>query len=1073
VAQPTPQQLVHTQQPVTQQQQPSLNMARLRAQGLRPKPTLVHQQQQQQQQQLDGVQEWSAYCAASQQELALPPEAFAPAGTDAVAAAAARDLLEWQFQLQQDGGGGSSGGATSSSSSSGSVLAAQEAAAALGASQLLQGLSSSPGDAGRQLTSAIMRAQHWRQVQSLIQEHAPSCVNVLHLCAALTRLAHVQYSFVGGGAGSIGSSSVNPHAAAFVQQLFDGIGTRLAELEYRQTCNVVWAAAALQHVVAPEPAWMASLYRQAAAIFSSEKLTQHEQAEALPERQQQAAQLQQQVNDLCHAAQLSYALAKLQDRLPQAQVARYVGWIVDNTRNILQQHIQQHQPAAAPHGSSSSSSSSSSAQQQRQQRPVKHQHQLRARDMATLAWSLSKLCAEPSPAWLSALAAALGCRGLVSAGNYRDLSQLLWSLATFSRHAAAGSAAANSIHAAASAVLGVAQDTHLASCDGQALSNTLWALATLGQRPPLPYLNRLLTHAAAAASRGFLNPQGISNTLWGLAALGVVPQASCMAALQAAAQQQLPHMTPQGLSNTLWALAVLERPPSKGWLAAFWPACRSALPHMTSQAVVNCLWALARLGLQPPQEWLGDVAALLLRGLGLSSLSSQGVANILWAMSRVSICCTGGHALLMGSLQQAVAMLQQQLAQQELPGGQAAAFNTCELSALANAACYLQQRQQAEASVLVHGDSSGSSSSHGAYAASAALVLQLAHLTQTASRMLLPKASPSELAILLRSQVVLPSRGHAHQQPHHQQAQQPAAPVPSAWVDAWLDASNGAFSAASSRDLATWVWCLAVRGQRPSTEWLASWQVATFRQLPRASSQDLSNSLWALASLGVAPEAAWLQRHLAEVSRRQLQKQLLPQHYANLAHALAKLGHRPDRDWLERFQADVVALVPQFKPQELTCALWALAQLNAKADEVRACARVPRPLAMSWRGGAVSVARARVGAGCRLPPLSPLCTHPAGPAVARDGLHVGAAGVLQGQRDCRRAVGAVAPAGRAQPTAPGRGAAALLQRGAPADAHGLVHAAVVGRQPAHAPAQGLAGQAAGRNAGRLAACACV
>lgn len=50
--------------------------------------------------------------------------------------------------------------------------------------------------------------------------------------------------------------------------------------------------------------------------------------------------------------------------------------------------------------------------------------------------------------------------------------------------------------------------------------------------------------------------------------------------------------------------------------------------------------------------------------------------------------------------------------------------------------------------------------------------------------------------------------------------------------------------------------------------------------------------LWSLASLGLTPEPAWLQKHLWEVSRRQLQKQVLPQHYANVGAALAKLGHR-------------------------------------------------------------------------------------------------------------------------------------------------------------------------------------
>lgn len=58
------------------------------------------------------------------------------------------------------------------------------------------------------------------------------------------------------------------------------------------------------------------------------------------------------------------------------------------------------------------------------------------------------------------------------------------------------------------------------------------------------------------------------------------------------------------------------------------------------------------------------------------------------------------------------------------------------------------------------------------------------------------------------------------------------------------------------------------------------------------SLQDLSNMLWALASLGITPEPAWLQQHMQEVHRRQLQKQVAPQHYGNIGWALAKMGHR-------------------------------------------------------------------------------------------------------------------------------------------------------------------------------------
>lgn len=50
--------------------------------------------------------------------------------------------------------------------------------------------------------------------------------------------------------------------------------------------------------------------------------------------------------------------------------------------------------------------------------------------------------------------------------------------------------------------------------------------------------------------------------------------------------------------------------------------------------------------------------------------------------------------------------------------------------------------------------------------------------------------------------------------------------------------------------------------------------------------------LWGLASLSITPDPAWLQQHMQEVLKRQLQKQVEPQHCGNIGWALAKMGHR-------------------------------------------------------------------------------------------------------------------------------------------------------------------------------------
>jgi len=798
---------------------------------------------------------------------------------DVAAAAAARKLLEWQFQLEPEDGFESS----RAKAATGAGSAAAEADGLQLPSSLLQGLSTSPDvDAGKELTKAIMRAGLWRQVQALIQEHAPEMVNVQHLCAALTRMVDLQPTFSSmSGTNSMPAQQQQQQqheemqealpgtaqASRFLQQLYSSLGEKAGDLSYRQSCNVLWAAGKLKHTALPNMDWLAALYAhtQQSCVTEQRQLQQQQQAEdASP--QDRELQLQWQANALSHAGQVASSLVALQEVLPAQQLQDTLAWIMSNTRDVLQEHIQQHQPVPEQR--------SSSKQPPQQQRPWVQrccQRPLPARDVANLAASLATLGAQPSPAWLSAFAAALGCKGLVYIRSYRDLSQLLWATAMFSRTAAEGSAAANSIQAAAAALLCTAQTLPLSSCDGQALANTLWALATLGQRPPLPWLNRVLQHAEAAAVRGFLSAQGVAMTLWALAALAVVPQASCLTALLTAAQQHLRHFTTQGCSNVLWALAVLERPPSKEWLAGFWPQCRTLLPQMTSQGLVNCLWSAARLGLQPPQEWVGDVAGLLLeRGVG--SLTSQGISNMVWSLSKVSITCKQAQELLQACQQHAVLMLQQQWqaqqeqqqAEQQLGESSSSSsssgvdassswsgvgFNIHELSGLLNAVCQLkvreaaqQQQQQQQQQQL--DPSSSSSSSSIATAADGDLLGQLTLLLQEVSVPLLPTAGPTELSIMLWSQVAMATSSTAtNLTPSSSSSSSSSKPsglvIPRKWMAAWFAATRSSFSAASSRDLAMWMWCLAKKGAafKPNPQWLASWQVASYRQLGRASSQ--------------------------------------------------------------------------------------------------------------------------------------------------------------------------------------------------------------------------------------------
>lgn len=357
----------------------------------------------------------------------------------AAAAAAARELLEWQFQLEpQDSAGPAAAAAEGASTDP--AAAAGVSTSSPGDSSLLQlpnsllpGLSTAAAgtDAGKQLTKAIMRAGHWRQVQSLIQEHAPEMVNTRHLCAALTRMVYLQPTFHSSSSSSDRSAGSTEAAAAtsqeqqhsssgaglFLQQLYASLHGCLAALGYRQSCNVLWAFGKLQHTTLPSTAHLQDFYQHARQACASEQkqLEQQAQAEDCP-AQAREQYLQWRAAAFSHAGQIASSLVLLQQVLPAQQQQDTVAWLMSTTRDLLQDHIQQHQPVPEQRAASKL--------QQQQQLPPQGlgkpcQRPLPARDVANLAASLATLGAQPSPAWLSAFAAALGCKGLVYLRSYR------------------------------------------------------------------------------------------------------------------------------------------------------------------------------------------------------------------------------------------------------------------------------------------------------------------------------------------------------------------------------------------------------------------------------------------------------------------------------------------------------------------------------------------------------------------------------------------------------------------------------------------------------------------------------
>ncbi|KAK9814919.1 hypothetical protein WJX73_002051 [Symbiochloris irregularis] len=213
----------------------------------------------------------------------------------------------------------------------------------------------------------------------------------------------------------------------------------------------------------------------------------------------------------------------------------------------------------------------------------------------------------------------------------------------------------------------VAIKRQLQRFEAQAISNTLWAFATLNYYPDEETLSRLASHAQTiiqtfrpqatsntlwafaklgfgdcegflvAAAQQMLNdlprsvPQDISNTMWAYATLGYQPGQELMtgAARQAALLMQ--RCKPQEIANTLWAYAMLDHDPGSGLLDAVATQMTERIQNFRPQAVSNSLWAYAKLEYNPGSRLL-DITAQRATGM-LHQYTSQEIANTLWAMA--------------------------------------------------------------------------------------------------------------------------------------------------------------------------------------------------------------------------------------------------------------------------------------------------------------------------------------------------------------------------------------------------------------------------------------------------------
>ncbi|CAL5220538.1 g2573 [Coccomyxa viridis] len=194
--------------------------------------------------------------------------------------------------------------------------------------------------------------------------------------------------------------------------------------------------------------------------------------------------------------------------------------------------------------------------------------------------------------------------------------------------------------------------------EAQAVSNTLWAFATLGYHPSGDLLDRL-GHHAAGIIRTF-RPQATSNALWAFAKLAYVP---CEPFLAAAALQlltDLPRCVPQDISNATWAFATLRHHPGNTLMDACAQTAARTMPHFKPQEIANTLWAFATLGHDPGVILLDAAACQMVDNI--VHFRPQAISNSLWSYSKLGY--NPGHRVLDIAARRAAVMLHQYTSQE-------------------------------------------------------------------------------------------------------------------------------------------------------------------------------------------------------------------------------------------------------------------------------------------------------------------------------------------------------------------------------------------------------------------------
>ncbi|KAJ1488554.1 hypothetical protein T484DRAFT_1782771 [Baffinella frigidus] len=163
----------------------------------------------------------------------------------------------------------------------------------------------------------------------------------------------------------------------------------------------------------------------------------------------------------------------------------------------------------------------------------------------------------------------------------------------------------------------------------QAVSNVLWALATMGERADRELLEAMQTRAKETA--GEFKPQEVANLMWALATMGEKPDRELLEAMQNRATATAGEFIPQTVSNLLWSLATMGEKADRGLLEAMQRRAKETAGEFKPQEVANSLWALATMGERADRGMLEALQTQATAKAGEFIL--QDVVNVLWALA--------------------------------------------------------------------------------------------------------------------------------------------------------------------------------------------------------------------------------------------------------------------------------------------------------------------------------------------------------------------------------------------------------------------------------------------------------